>query len=201
MKPGWPWGLTWYRHKSGLGIRVDIRLTGEVRFQEQVSNKKRVWAKPGWLWGLTWWRYKSGLWICVCIRLTGEGRFREQVSEKRVWMKPERLGFENTFPTPKSKKITQLKRKSELKVCAYTGLTRKKASIAICDRCLFLINYYYLAQLPFRKTGTMLPSGLIPSMCIWSEPTMKSTWVWLIFMPWRCNSSGVIELPFSMVNG
>lgn len=81
-------------------------------------------------------------------------------------MKPERLGFENTFPTTKSKKITQLKRKSELKVCAYTGLTRKKGINRNLRPMPFLINYYYLAQLPFRKTGTMLPSGLIPSICI-----------------------------------
>ncbi|MCT1176330.1 hypothetical protein EFL85_06040 [Pediococcus pentosaceus] len=53
-------------------------------------------------------------------RLDFRNRFQKKECERNL------AGFAHTSPTPKSKKITQLKRKSELKVCAYTGLTRKK---------------------------------------------------------------------------
>ena len=73
------------------------------------------------------------------------------------------------------------------------GLSRRSGQTypLVADR----VASHPYAQSPFLKTGTWVPSALIPSISILSEPTIKSTWVVLRFKPAAANSSSVISVP------
>lgn len=53
----------------------------------------------------------------------------------------------------------------------------------------------YIAQSPLRKTGTRVPSSRIPSISIWLEPIMKSTWTSERLSPAASSSSSVNSAP------
>lgn len=53
----------------------------------------------------------------------------------------------------------------------------------------------YIAQSPLRKTGTRVPSSRMPSISIWLEPIMKSTWTSERLRPAASSSSSVNVAP------
>ena len=71
------------------------------------------------------------------------------------------------------------------------GAKLRNQTLRVTDFCFAP----YIAQSPLRKTGTRVPSSRMPSISIWLEPIMKSTWTSERLRPAASSSSSVNSAP------
>ena len=71
------------------------------------------------------------------------------------------------------------------------GAKLRNQTLRVTDFCFAP----YIAQSPLRKTGTRVPSSRMPSISIWLEPIMKSTWTSERLSPAASSSSSVNSAP------